>query len=177
MHPSIASLEPAVIAPLQAKAMQLLKKAESAKAQNDKIDKSAKDFESLLLTSWLQGAQESFCSDGRGAAPDGEVHIVGGGGLDIGPQGVIIPGTHVGDLAAEPARVLDLMDDEILIRAESLDGDGAHIEVAGDGATASKKNRKCQDENCFHRGVSRLPFNTMGWKWEMVNWGILRVVP
>jgi Rod binding domain-containing protein len=31
-------------------------------SQNQKIDKSAKDFESLLLTNWLQSAQQSFAS-------------------------------------------------------------------------------------------------------------------
>jgi Rod binding domain-containing protein len=39
----------------------------SAKALNDKIDKSAKDFESLLLTNWLQSAQEGF-----GSVPGGD---------------------------------------------------------------------------------------------------------
>ena len=62
MYPSIASLEPTVISPLAGKTTQLRQQPESVKAQNDKIDKSAKDFESLLLTNWLQGAQESFAS-------------------------------------------------------------------------------------------------------------------
>jgi len=62
MYPSFASLEPTVISPLAGKATQLLQQPESVKSQNDKIDKSAKDFESLLLTNWLQGAQESFAS-------------------------------------------------------------------------------------------------------------------
>jgi Rod binding domain-containing protein len=41
---------------------QLLQKtqAKSTAAEDAKIDKSATDFESLLITNWLQGAQESF---------------------------------------------------------------------------------------------------------------------
>ena len=58
MYTSIASLQPTVISSLEAKTSP----PQSAKAQNDKIDKSAKDFEALLLTNWLQGAQESFAS-------------------------------------------------------------------------------------------------------------------
>jgi len=62
MYPSIASLEPTVISPLEGKNTQLQQQPLSAKAQNDKIDKSAKDFESLLMTNWLQGAQEGFAN-------------------------------------------------------------------------------------------------------------------
>jgi Rod binding domain-containing protein len=45
------------------------KSAEDSKrtALNSKIDKSAQDFESLLLSSWLQGAYQSF-----GTAPGSE---------------------------------------------------------------------------------------------------------
>jgi Rod binding domain-containing protein len=41
----------------------LLGKAGSpAKSSDAKIEKSAKDFESILLGNWLQGAEESFAS-------------------------------------------------------------------------------------------------------------------
>jgi Rod binding domain-containing protein len=36
--------------------------ANSAHAQNAKIEKSAKDFESILLSNWLQQAEQSFAS-------------------------------------------------------------------------------------------------------------------
>ena len=41
---------------------QVLRKASSAAMENNKIEKSAKDFESILLGSWLQQAEESFGS-------------------------------------------------------------------------------------------------------------------
>jgi Rod binding domain-containing protein len=62
MYPAIASLQPTTTTPLESRASQLLQQTESNESKNNKIDKSAKDFESLLLTSWLQGAQESFAS-------------------------------------------------------------------------------------------------------------------
>ena len=55
-------LKPVSIDPYNSKANQVLKKTESPKSQDAKIDKSAKDFESLLLGSWLQQAQESFAT-------------------------------------------------------------------------------------------------------------------
>ena len=39
---------------------KLLSQAKSASSDNAKIDKSAKDFESILLSNWLQGAEEAF---------------------------------------------------------------------------------------------------------------------
>lgn len=41
---------------------QVLRKASSGAMENTKIEKSAKDFESILLGSWLQQAEESFGS-------------------------------------------------------------------------------------------------------------------
>jgi Rod binding domain-containing protein len=62
MYSSLNTLNPTVISTLEGRNTQLRPQPPSVKAQNDKIDKSAKDFESLLLTNWLQGAQESFAS-------------------------------------------------------------------------------------------------------------------
>lgn len=45
---------------------QAIRQAASA-TEDKKIDKSSKDFESILLSSWLQQAQESF-----GSVPGGE---------------------------------------------------------------------------------------------------------
>jgi len=59
---SLITLASVALSPLEARNTQLQQPTQSGKAQNDKIDKSAKDFESLLLTNWLQGAQESFAS-------------------------------------------------------------------------------------------------------------------
>lgn len=48
----------------QARESQMLQQATSAKAANDstKIDKSAKQFEAMLLSTWLQQAEQSFAT-------------------------------------------------------------------------------------------------------------------
>jgi Rod binding domain-containing protein len=55
---------------------QVLRKASSAARENAKIEKSAKDFESILLGTWLQKAEESFGSvpgeDGQDSDPGKE---------------------------------------------------------------------------------------------------------
>jgi Rod binding domain-containing protein len=53
--------------PVIANADQVLKKSSSAGMENFKIEKSAKDFESILLGSWLQQAEQSF-----GSVPGGD---------------------------------------------------------------------------------------------------------
>lgn len=74
---------------LDAQAAQLVQRARSANAQlgtaqlgtsqlgltkdeqeNAKIDKSSKDFESILLSSWLQGAEKSFATVPGGDGED-----------------------------------------------------------------------------------------------------------
>lgn len=56
-----------VIGPLTSKVSNLPGQGESASDVNKKIDKSAKEFESILLGSWLQQAEESF-----GSLPGGD---------------------------------------------------------------------------------------------------------
>lgn len=56
-----------VIGPLATKADQVIRKVTSASTENAKIEKSAKDFESILLGSWLQQAEQSF-----GSLPGGD---------------------------------------------------------------------------------------------------------
>ena len=51
-----------VISPLTNKVSALPGPGESAAAVNTKIEKSAKEFESILLGSWLQQAEQSFGS-------------------------------------------------------------------------------------------------------------------
>jgi Rod binding domain-containing protein len=51
-----------VIGPLTSQANQVIRQAGSAATENSKIEKSAKDFESILLGSWLQQAEQSFGS-------------------------------------------------------------------------------------------------------------------
>jgi Rod binding domain-containing protein len=53
--------------PLPSKADQVIGKADSGTTENAKIEKSAKDFESILLGSWLQQAEQSF-----GSVPGGD---------------------------------------------------------------------------------------------------------
>ncbi len=56
-----------VIGPLTTEADKVLRHPASAAAENSKIEKSAKDFESILLGSWLQQAEQSF-----GSLPGGD---------------------------------------------------------------------------------------------------------
>jgi Rod binding domain-containing protein len=60
-------LAPIVIAPLTTRADKVIRHAASAATENAKIEKSAKDFESILLGSWLQQAEQSF-----GSVPGGD---------------------------------------------------------------------------------------------------------
>ena len=50
------------ISPLTTEADKVLRHPASAAEENSKIEKSAKDFESILLGSWLQQAEQSFAS-------------------------------------------------------------------------------------------------------------------
>jgi Rod binding domain-containing protein len=50
------------ILPLATGSTTDLHKSTSAATQNAKIEKSAKDFESILLGNWLQQAEQSFAS-------------------------------------------------------------------------------------------------------------------
>ena len=56
-----------MIGPLTTQADKILGHAGSAATENSKIEKSAKDFESILLGSWLQQAEQSF-----GSLPGGD---------------------------------------------------------------------------------------------------------
>lgn len=51
-----------VIGPLAAQADKVLQNAGSVAADNSKIEKSAKDFESILLGAWLQQAEQTFAA-------------------------------------------------------------------------------------------------------------------
>jgi Rod binding domain-containing protein len=51
-----------LVSPLSAQADRLLKTASSTDEGDKKIEKSSRDFESLLLGTWLQQAEESFAS-------------------------------------------------------------------------------------------------------------------
>ena len=55
------------ISPLNTQADKLLRHPGSPSTENSKIEKSAKDFESILLGSWLQQAEQSF-----GSLPGGD---------------------------------------------------------------------------------------------------------
>jgi Rod binding domain-containing protein len=57
----IATVNPN-LSPLNTQADKLLRNSASAEAENSKIDKSARDFEALLLGSWLQQAEQSFAT-------------------------------------------------------------------------------------------------------------------
>lgn len=59
---SSLNLQSAVSATLAARADSAARNASSASGDNAKIDKSSKEFESMLLSSWLQQAYETFGS-------------------------------------------------------------------------------------------------------------------
>jgi Rod binding domain-containing protein len=59
---SSLSLQSPLPSPLAAQADTAVHRIASASGNDTKIDKSSKDFESMLLSSWLQQAYESFGS-------------------------------------------------------------------------------------------------------------------
>jgi Rod binding domain-containing protein len=61
------SIPAPTISPLTTEADKLLRHSGSTATENSKIEKSAKDFESILLGSWLQQAEQSF-----GSLPGGD---------------------------------------------------------------------------------------------------------
>jgi Rod binding domain-containing protein len=64
---TFASIPAPTISPLTTEADKLLRYPGSAATENSKIERSAKDFESILLGSWLQQAEQSF-----GSLPGGD---------------------------------------------------------------------------------------------------------
>lgn len=62
----LGSIAGAITSPLSPAANRSIRQAGSA-TQDQKIDKAAKDFESILLGSWLQQAEQSF-----GSLPGGD---------------------------------------------------------------------------------------------------------
>ncbi len=65
--PTFGSLPTPPISPLTTQVDKLLRHSGSGPADNSKIEQSAKDFESILLGSWLQQAEDSF-----GSLPGGD---------------------------------------------------------------------------------------------------------
>jgi Rod binding domain-containing protein len=65
--PTFGSIPTSPISPLTTQADKLLRRTGPAPADDSKIEKSAKDFESILLGSWLQQAEQSF-----GSLPGGD---------------------------------------------------------------------------------------------------------
>ncbi len=59
---TFGSIPSPTISPLTTEADKVLRHAGSAAVENSKIEKSANDFESILLGSWLQQAEQSFAS-------------------------------------------------------------------------------------------------------------------
>src|SRR5271170_737472 len=62
-----STLSSAATGLLNAQADKVIQQTGSPTAENKKIDQSAKDFESILLGTWLQGAERSF-----GSLPGGD---------------------------------------------------------------------------------------------------------
>ncbi|MES2394218.1 MAG: hypothetical protein V4555_21480 [Acidobacteriota bacterium] len=56
-----------LVSPLSAQTDNLLQTINATRKENGKVDKSAADFESILLSNWLQQAEESF-----GSLPGGD---------------------------------------------------------------------------------------------------------
>ena len=64
---AFGSISGVVIGPLASSGSLVIRQAASQATENSKIEKSAKDFESILLGSWLQQAEQSF-----GSVPGGD---------------------------------------------------------------------------------------------------------
>jgi Rod binding domain-containing protein len=64
---TLGNIPTLTISPLTTEADKVLRHPASAATENSKIEKSAKDFESILLGSWLQQAEQSF-----GSLPGGD---------------------------------------------------------------------------------------------------------
>jgi Rod binding domain-containing protein len=58
--PSLTGVSNGVTGPLATQADKVIRQAGSPATENAKIEKSAKDFESILLGNWLQQAEQSF---------------------------------------------------------------------------------------------------------------------
>ena len=69
---AFGSISGVVIGPLASSGSQVIRQAASEATENSKIEKSAKDFESILLGSWLQQAEQSFGSVPGGDGDDDE---------------------------------------------------------------------------------------------------------
>jgi len=61
------SIAGAAASPLETKTAGISREGSAAKTTDQKIEKSAKEFESILLGSWLQQAEKSF-----GSLPGGD---------------------------------------------------------------------------------------------------------
>jgi Rod binding domain-containing protein len=59
---AFGSISGTLIGTLPPKPIQMHRQLDSAPTENAKIEKSAKDFESILLGSWLQQAEQSFAT-------------------------------------------------------------------------------------------------------------------
>jgi Rod binding domain-containing protein len=70
----LSDTQSTTILPLATGATADLHKSTSVATQNAKIEKSAKDFESILLGNWLQQAEQSFASLPGGDA-DGDEDV------------------------------------------------------------------------------------------------------
>ena len=58
----VGAISAAAAEPLNLNANKILHQVPSSSGENAKIEKSAKDFESILLSNWLQQAEQSFGS-------------------------------------------------------------------------------------------------------------------
>jgi len=71
---TVGNMSLPAITPLTTQADKVLRHPGSASTENSKIEKSAKDFESILLGSWLQQAEKSFASL-PGGDDDGDADV------------------------------------------------------------------------------------------------------
>lgn len=77
----VGAISGVVTEPIALSANNLLHQTTSSGSENAKIEKSAKDFESILLGTWLQQAEQSFGSvpggDDDGDADSGKEQLMG----------------------------------------------------------------------------------------------------
>jgi Rod binding domain-containing protein len=126
LNPSYGGISSASSFSLDSQADKLIRPAVSPGKENAKIEKSAKDFESLLLGGWLQQAEQSFAKLPGG--DDEEDADAGSGELQgIAMQSLGTAMTEAGGigLAKMISRQLHKVEDNAAVSAEK--GNSANL--------------------------------------------------
>jgi Rod binding domain-containing protein len=123
----VGAISGVVTEPIVINANKLLHQPASSSVENTKIEKSAKDFESILLGSWLQQAEQSFGSlpggDDEGDADTGKDQFMGMAMQSLGTAMTAAGGIGIAKM----------------ISKQLHKADDARVAVASEGAPARSK--------------------------------------